>query len=107
MLLRVFVSESARHRGQPLYEAIVRAALEADLAGATVLRGVEGFGPHHRLHTTRILRLAEELPMVVEIVDSEAAIEAFLPTLTELLGEGTATLERVRRLTFRPETSDD
>jgi uncharacterized protein len=100
-LLRIFVGESDRSEGKPLYEAIVRRAREAGLAGATVLRGLEGFGAHSRLHTTRILRLSEDLPIVIEIVDEAPRIEAFLPQLDELVTEGMVTLERVHVIAYR------
>jgi len=95
-LLRIFVGESARHEHLPLYEAIVLKAREAGLAGATVLRGVMGFGRHSVMHTAKILRLSEDLPMVIEIVDSAEKIESFLPVLQTMIGEGLVTLERVR-----------
>lgn len=94
-LLRVFLGESDKHDGKPLYEWLVLKAREAGLAGATVLRGIEGFGAHSRLHTAKILRLSEDLPIVVEIVDSREKIEAFMPTVDHAIGEGLATLERV------------
>lgn len=94
-LLRVFLGESDKHDGKPLYEWLVLKAREAGLAGATVLRGIEGFGAHSRLHTAKILRLSEDLPIVVEIVDSREKIEAFMPTVDRAIGEGLATLERV------------
>jgi uncharacterized protein len=100
-LLRIFVGESDRWEGKPLYEAIVRSARAAGLAGATVLRGLEGFGAHSRLHTTRILRLSEDLPVVIEIVDEAPKIEAFLPHLDEMVSEGMVTLERVRVIAYR------
>jgi PII-like signaling protein len=100
-LLRIFIGESDQWEGRPLYEAIVQRAREAGLAGATVIRGLEGFGAHSRLHTTRILRLSEDLPVVVEIVDEAAKIEAFLPTLDEMVVEGMVTLERVRVIAYR------
>ena len=100
-LLRIFIGESDRAEGKPLYEAIVLAAREAGLAGATVLRGLEGFGAHSRIHTARILRLSEDLPIVVEIVDSEARIAAFLPRLDAMVTEGLVTLERVQVLIYR------
>ena len=100
-LLRIFVGESDRSEGKPLYETIVRRAREAGLAGATVLRGLEGFGAHSRLHTTRILRLSEDLPIVIEIVDEAPRIEAFLPQLDELVTEGMVTLERVHVIAYR------
>jgi PII-like signaling protein len=95
-LLRIFVGESARHEHLPLYEAIVLKAREAGLAGATVLRGVMGFGRHSVMHTAKILRLSEDLPMVIEIVDSAEKIESFLPVLQTMVGEGLVTLEPVR-----------
>src|SRR5678815_1139567 len=97
-LLRVYVGESDKLGHVPLYEAIVLKARESGLAGATVLRGVMGFGRHSVMHTAKILRLSEDLPMVVEIVDSVERIEAFLPTLDAMVPEGLATLELVRVL---------
>ncbi len=94
-LLRIFIGESDRHNGRPLYEWIVRQAREAGLAGATVLRGLEGFGAHSRLHTARVLRLSTDLPIVIEIVDQKQKIEAFLPTVEDSIVEGLATLETV------------
>lgn len=96
LLLRVFIGESDRWHSKPLYEAIVLAAREAHLAGATVLRGPMGFGKHSRLHTAKILRLSEDLPIVIEIVDSADKINAFLPTIDQMVGEGLVTLEEVR-----------
>ena len=100
-LLRIFVGESDRHRGLPLYEWIVRKAREQGLAGATVLRGLEGFGAHSRLHTAKILRLSTDLPIVVEIVDTEENIQAFLPAIDDAIGEGLATLEKVEVRFYR------
>ena len=100
-LLRIFVGESDRHGGLPLYEWIVRQARERGLAGATVLRGVEGFGAHSRLHTAKVLRLSEDLPIVVEIVDSKEKIEAFLPVIDASIPEGLATLEKVQIRLYR------
>jgi PII-like signaling protein len=100
-LLRIFIGESDHWEGRPLYEAIVHRARKAGLAGATVIRGLEGFGAHSRLHTTRILRLSEDLPVVVEIVDVAEKIEAFLPALDEMVAEGMVTLERVRVIAYR------
>jgi uncharacterized protein len=94
-LLRIFIGESDKHEGMPLYEWIVREARRQGLAGATVLRGLEGFGAHSRLHTAKILRLSADLPIVVEIVDSEDKIEAFLRSTDNAIGEGLATLEKV------------
>jgi PII-like signaling protein len=100
-LLRIFVGESDRWESRPLYEAIVRAAREAGLAGATVLRGLEGFGAHSRIHTAKILRLSEDLPIVIEIVDTPERIDAILPALDRMVGEGLITLENVRVIAYR------
>jgi PII-like signaling protein len=100
-LLRVFVAESDKHGHVPLYEAIVSKARETGLAGATVLRGVMGFGRHSVMHTAKILRLSEDLPMIVEIVDSLEKIEAFLPILDTMVPEGLVTLEQVRVIHYR------
>jgi PII-like signaling protein len=100
-LLRIFVGESDRHDGSPLYEWIVRRAREHGLAGATVLRGVEGFGAHSRLHTAKILRLSEDLPIVIEIVDTKEKIEGFLPIVDGAIPEGLATLEKVQIRLYR------
>src|SRR5256885_16511442 len=101
--LRIFVGESDKHGHIPVYEAIVLKAREAGLAGATVLRGLMGFGKHSVLHTAKILRLSEDLPMVVEIVDSLEKIDAFLPTLDTIVLEGLVTLEKVRVIHYRAE----
>jgi hypothetical protein len=101
MLLRIFIAESDRHRGRPLYEAIVLAAREQGLAGATVLRGVLGYGAHSQLHAAKVLSLSEDLPLVVEIVDTEERLDSFLPWLDEAVGEGLVTLEKVRVLRYR------
>src|SRR3974390_2057052 len=101
MLLRIFIGESDRWHHQPLYEAIVLRARELHLAGATVLRGPMGFGKASRLHTAKILRLSTDLPMVIEIVDSEEKIHAFLPALEEMLGGGLVTLEKVKVVHYR------
>ena len=100
MLLRIFLGENDRHGHQPLYEAIVLKAREAHLAGATVLRGPMGFGQSSRLHTAKILRLSEDLPIVVEIVDSEDRINAFLPVLDAMMSSGLVTLEKVKVLQY-------
>ena len=100
-LLRIFIGESDRHGHHPLYEAIVLKAREKGLAGATVLRGVMGFGKHSILHTAKILRLSEDLPMVIEIVDSAEKIEEFLPVLNEMINDGLVTLEPVRVLHYQ------
>ncbi len=104
-LLRIFVGENDKADGRPLYEAIILRAREAHLAGATVLRGPMGFGHSCLLHTTKILRLAENLPIVIEIVDSEAKIDAFLPTLDAMMTGGLITLEKVQVLCYGPPDS--
>jgi len=100
MLLRVFFGEDDKFKGRPLYEAIVLKARESHLAGATVLRGPMGFGHSSRLHTTKILRLSEDLPLVIEIGDTEDKIKAFLPTLDAMMMGGLATLEKVQVLQY-------
>ncbi|HYU98284.1 MAG TPA: DUF190 domain-containing protein [Pyrinomonadaceae bacterium] len=100
-LLRIFVGESDRHGHRPLYESIVLQAREAGLAGATVLRGAMGFGKHSILHTAKILRLSEDMPMIIEIVDSLDNIEKFLPALDELIKDGLVTIEKVRVIHYR------
>jgi uncharacterized protein len=101
MLLRIFIGESDRWKHQPLYEAIVLKARELHLAGATVLRGPMGFGKSSRLHTAKILRLSMDLPLVIELVDSEEKLNAFLPVLNEMLKGGLVTLEKVRVIDYR------
>ena|SRR5487761_2125494 len=101
VLLRIFLGESDRWEHTPLYEAIVLAARAAQLAGATVLRGPMGFGKSSHLHTAKILRLSLDLPLVIEIVDSEEKIHAFLPTLDKMMGGGLVTLEKVKVLHYR------
>jgi PII-like signaling protein len=101
MLLRVFIGENDRHGARPLYEAIVLAARERGLAGATVIRGPMGYGASSRLHTAKILRLSEDLPLVIEIVDSEDRIKAFLPVLeTMMTAGGLVTLEKVQVIRY-------
>ena len=100
-LLRIFIGESDKFEGLPLHEWIVRKARENGLAGATVLRGLEGYGAHSRLHTAKILRLSSDLPLVVEIVDTEEKIESFLPVIDHAVGEGLATVEKVEVRFYR------
>lgn len=100
-LLRIFVGEGDRHEGRPLYEWIVIQARAHGLAGATVLRGIMGFGAHSRIHTFKILRLSEDLPVVVEIVDSRERLEAFLPVVDSAIEDGLATLERAHVRFYR------
>lgn len=100
-LLRVFVGESDKHGHKPLYQAIVELLRKRGLAGATVLRGVEGFGAHSRLHTDRILRLTQDLPIVVECVDTAERIDEVLPLLDEIVDEGLLTVEPVEVIAYR------
>jgi PII-like signaling protein len=105
VLLRIFMGEDDRFEHRPLYEAIVLKAREMHLAGATVLRGPMGFGHSSRLHTAKLLRLSEDLPLVIEIVDSEDKINEFLPELDRMMGSGLITLEKVKVLQYGPPTS--
>ena len=100
-LVRIFIGESDRWEGKPLYEAIVHKAREMGLAGATVLRGLEGFGANSRIHTAKVLRLSEDLPIVVEIVDKKESIEPFLTELDRMVTEGMITLEKVHIIAYR------
>ena len=102
-LLRIFVGESDRRDHHPLYELIVLKARENGLAGATVTRGVMGFGKNSILHTAKILRLSEDLPMIVEIVDGLEKIEKFLPELDQMVTDGLVTLEKIRVIHYRAE----
>src|SRR5881628_3992529 len=104
MLLRIFIGESDRWNHKPLYEAIVLKAREMHLGGATVLRGPMGFGKSSRMHTAKILRLSMDLPIVIEIVDSEEKIQAFLPALEEMITGGLVTIEEVRAIHYRGQT---
>lgn len=106
-LLRIFVGESDRWDGKSLYEAIVLKARELHLAGATVIKGSMGFGAHSRLHTAKVLRLSEDLPIVVEVVDSQEKIDLLLPHLDEMVQEGLVTLEKVRVIKYRANTPAD
>ena len=101
ILLRIFIGEDDKCGRQPLYEAIVLKARTMHLGGATVLRGPIGFGHSSRLHTAKILRLSEDLPMVIEIVDSEEKVNAFLPDLEEMIGGGLVTLEKIKVIHYR------
>lgn len=104
VLLRIFFGEDDRHGHMPLYEAVVLKARERQLAGATVLRGVAGFGHSSHIHTAKILRLSQDLPVIVEIVDSREKIEAFLPILDGMMGSGLVTLEKVQVLQYGKES---
>lgn len=101
ILVRIFVGESDRWEGMALYDAIVQKARERGLAGATVLRGVEGFGAHSLIHSTRILRLSQDLPIVIEIVDRKEKIDPFLGELDLMVKDGLVTLERVQVILYR------
>jgi PII-like signaling protein len=105
-LLRIFVGEDDKRGGRPLYEAIVEEARRRGLAGATVLRGTLGYGANSRIHTAKILRLSEDLPMVVEIVDTPQRIAEFLPDLDAMIQEGLVTLEKVRVIVYRHGQAD-
>jgi uncharacterized protein len=100
-LVRIFIGESDKHGRKPLYQAIVEMLREEGMAGATVLRGIEGFGATSRLHTARILRLSEDLPIVIEVADTAERIEAIMPKLDEMVTEGLVTLERVEVVAYR------
>ena len=100
-LLRIFIGESDRHENMPLFEWIVRKAREQGIAGATVVRGLEGYGARSLLHTSKILRLSSDLPVIIEIVDTAERIEAFLPQIDEAIGEGLATVEKVEVRFYR------
>jgi hypothetical protein len=106
VLLRIFIGEDDRHKHLPLYEAIVLKAREQHLAGATVLRGPMGFGHSSRLHTTKVLRLSEDLPVVVEVIDSAAKIDAFLVQLDGMMTGGLVTLENVKVLRYGESKKD-
>jgi len=105
-LLRIFIGEDDKHAGRPLYEAIVLEARQRQLAGATILRGPMGFGHSSRLHTAKILRLSVDLPLIIEIVDSEEKIRELLPALEEMIGSGLVTLEKVQVLQYGKNKND-
>ena len=100
-LLRVFIGESDKWDGKPLYEVIVEKARNRGLAGATVVRGFLGFGANSLIHTSKVLRLSEDLPVIIEVVDAEDKIESFLVELDEMIGEGLVTMEKVRIIAYR------
>lgn len=104
VLMRIHIGERDRYEGKPLYEAIVSLLREEEFAGATVFRGIMGFGANAVIHTDKILRLSIDLPLVVEAVETEAKIEAVLPKLDRMIGGGLITLERARVIMYRPET---
>lgn len=101
LLVRIYIGEADHHDGKPLFQAIVERLRERGIAGATVLRGIEGFGANAHLHTTRLLRLSEDLPVLIEVVDEEARLREVLPELDALVGDGLITLERVEVLAYR------
>jgi uncharacterized protein len=101
MLLRIFIGESDHYKGKALYEQIVLKARELNLAGATVIRGIMGFGAHSRMHTAKVLRLSEDLPVIIEIADTEENLNKILPFLDETVEEGLITLEKVRVIKYR------
>ena len=101
LLVRIYLGESDQWHGRPLYQAIVEFLRERHIAGATVLRGIEGFGANSHLHTSRILRLSEDLPVLIEVVDEEERLRAILPELDGMIGDGLLTLERVDVIVYR------
>lgn len=106
VLLRIFIGETDHYHGRPVYEQIVLKARELNLAGATVLRGIMGFGASSRVHTAKLLRLSEDLPVVVEIVDTEANIQKILPFLDEVVQEGLITMEKAHVIRYRHRPKD-
>ncbi|MBC8469574.1 MAG: DUF190 domain-containing protein [Planctomycetes bacterium] len=100
-LLRIFIGEADKFEGKPLYEVIATLARRKGMAGATVIRGLMGFGAHSRMHTAKILRLSEDLPIIIEIVDEPEKIEALLPELDKMITEGLVTLEKIRVIAYR------
>jgi uncharacterized protein len=104
-LLRIFIGEADKWHGKPLYEALVRLAREKQMAGATVIRGVMGFGCKSHMHTSKLLELSSDLPVVIEIVDSEEKINSFIPLLDEMVKEGLITVEKASVVLYRAESS--
>ena len=105
-LLRIFIGEQDKWHGQPLFEAIVQLARKQGLAGATCIKGFLGFGAKSHIHTAKILRLSEDLPIIIEIVDSEEKIQAFLPQLDPMIGDGLVTLEKAEVLMYRANSAN-
>lgn len=101
-LMRIFIGESDKYHGKPLYEALLERLRQKGLAGATVLRGVAGFGASSVVHTDKVLRLSLDLPLIIEVVETEEAIQTILPDLDEMIGGGLITLERARVILYRP-----
>ncbi|HLH29178.1 MAG TPA: DUF190 domain-containing protein [Acidimicrobiales bacterium] len=106
-LLRIFIGESDRWHGKPLYQAIVEQLRAEGIAGATVVRGIEGYGARSHVHTARILRLSEDLPLVIEVVDTDANVRRVLPMLDEMIPDGMVTLERVDVIAYRAGSPPD
>jgi PII-like signaling protein len=106
-LMRIHIGERDKYHGRPLYESIVQLLRERHFAGATVLRGISGFGATARLHTEKVLRLSLDLPIIVECVDTEEKIESILPELDDMIGGGLITLERAKVIVYRPHNGDD
>ncbi|HMH83012.1 MAG TPA: DUF190 domain-containing protein [Gemmatimonadales bacterium] len=106
-LMRIFIGESDKYGGKPLYEALLERLRQKGLAGATVLRGVAGFGASSVVHTDKVLRLSLDLPLIIEVVETEAAIQALLPDLDEMIGGGLIALERARVILYRPANTRD
>ena len=104
LLARVYIGEADQYEGKPLYQAIVERLRDRGIAGASVFRGIEGYGANARLHTSRILRLSEDLPVLIEVVDREETVRAILPELDEMIGDGMITLERVEVVAYRGAT---
>lgn len=100
-VIRIFIGEADKHNGKPLYEVIVSEARRRGMAGATVLRGIMGFGANSHLHTSKILRLSEDLPIVIEIIDHPESIQEFLPWLDEVVDDGMVVIEDVRVIAYR------
>lgn len=103
-LMRIFIGESDKHQGKPLYQAVVETLRQKGLAGATVLRGVAGFGASSTVHTDKVLRLSFDLPIIIEVVETEETIQRVLPDLDQMIGGGLITLERARVIMYRPGT---
>jgi len=103
-LMRIFIGESDRHHGRPLYQALIERLREKGLAGATALRGIAGFGASSAMHTDKVLRLSLDLPIIIEVVETEDAIQRILPDLDDMIGGGLITLERARVIMYRPGT---
>ena len=106
LLLRIFIGESDKYHGKPLYEAIMMKARELNLAGTTVIRGILGFGAHSRIHTMKLLTLSQDLPIVIEIVDTEQNINKIMPFIDDNVLEGLVTLEKMKVIKYRHEHSD-